>query len=91
VLRFRIVDENNSIYLPSDGHLNLSYQSDCGNGEFIEDADEKYIYFVFKPNISGREIGFLSLHVRGYAKIGNRLKEFHDTEKIYLLFKNSSG
>jgi len=87
VLRFRIKDENNSIYLPSQANINLSFQSDCGIGEFCEDKDDKYVYFYFKPNISGQEIGYLSLHLNGTVQIGEKQLEYHDTERIYLLFK----
>ena len=90
VLRLRIVDENNSIYLPSEANINLSYRSDCGIGKFFEDTENKYVYFLFKPNVSEREIGFLSLHIQGPARIGDEVIEYHDTEKIYLLFKNAS-
>jgi len=87
VLRFRIKDENNSIYLPSESNINLSYQSDCGTGEFSENTTNKYIYFYFKPNISESEIGTLDLHLNGTVRIGEKIVEFHDTERIYLLFK----
>ena len=90
VLRFRIKDMNNSIYLPSEAGVNLSYQSDCGTGSFGEDEKNKYVYFYFKPNLSTPEIGYLTLHLNGTVQIGQRQLEFHDTEKIYLLFKNIS-
>jgi len=88
VLRFRIKDENNSIYLPSEANINLSYQSNCGIGEFSEDTKNKYIYFYFKPNVSQQEIGYLSLHLNGTVRVGDKQVLFRDTEKIYLLFKN---
>jgi len=88
VLRFRIKDENNSIYLPSQANINLTYQSNCGIGEFSEDAENNYVYFYFKPNVSQQEIGYLSLHLNGTVQIGDKQALFRDTEKIYLLFKN---
>lgn len=87
VLRFQIKDENNSVYLPSEASIDLSYQSDCGIGEFSEEKENKYVYFYFKPNASVPEVGYLSLHLNGTVRIGGRQIGFHDTEKIYLLFK----
>jgi len=87
VLCFHIKDANGSIYLPSEANINLSYQSDCGVGEFSEDKENKYVYFYFKPNASVSEIGYLSLHLNGTVQIGEKQIGFHDTEKIYLLFK----
>jgi len=91
ILRFQIRDENNSIYLPSEASINLSYQSDCGIGEFSEDTENKCVYFYFKPNASVPEVGYLSLHLNGTVQIGGKRVAFHDTEKIYLLFKNTSN
>jgi len=90
VLRFQIKDENNSVYLPSEANINLSYQSDCGVGEFSEDQENKYVYFYFKPNASVPEVGYLSLHLNGTVEIGEKQAAFHDTEEIYLLFKSVS-
>ena len=90
VLRFRIKDENGSIYLPSESNINLSYQSDCGVGKFSEDSENKYIYFFFKPNTSNKETGYVILHLNGVAQLGDEKVVFHDTEKIYLLFKKIS-
>ena len=90
VLRFRIKDENGSIYLPSESNINLSYQSDCGVGKFDEDSENKYVYFFFKPNISNKETGYITLHLNGTVQLGNEKIVFHDTEKIYLLFKGFS-
>ena len=90
VLRFQIKDANNSIYLPSESNINLSYQSDCGTGEFSENTSDRCVYFFFKPNISANEIGYLTLHLNGTVQIGNKQHNFHDTEKIYLLFKDVS-
>ena len=91
VLRFRIKDENGSIYLPSQASLNLSYQSDCGNGGFSEDVENKYVYFYFEPNIAQKqETGYVYLHLNGTTQIGGKLIPFHVTEKIYLLFKDVS-
>jgi len=87
VLRFQIKDGNNSVYLPSEANLNLSYQSDCGAGWFSEEEGGKYVYFFFKPNTSVPEVGYLSLHLNGTVQIGGEQISFHDTEKIYLLFK----
>ena len=87
VLRFQIKDENNSVYLPSEASINLSYQSDCGIGEFSEEKENKYVYFYFKPNASAPEVGYLSLHLNGTVQIGGRQIGFRDAEKIYLLFK----
>mgnify|MGYP000017522558 FL=1 len=90
VLRFQIKDENNSVYSPSEANINLSYQSDCGIGKFDEDTENKYVYFFFKPNISNRETGYIALHLNGTIQLGDEKVVFHDTEKIYLLFKNIS-
>ena len=90
VLRFCIKDENGSIYLPSESNINLSYQSDCGVGNFDEDSENRYVYFFFKPNISNRELGYIALHLNGTVQLGSEKVVFHDTEKIYLLFKNVS-
>ena len=87
VLCFHIKDANDSIYLPSEAHINLSYQSDCGVGEFDEDSENKYVYFFFKPNISNKETGYITLHLNGTVRLGEKKVVFHDTEKIYLLFK----
>ena len=88
VLRFRIKDENNSVYLPSEASINLSYQSDCGVGEFSEDEENKYVYFYFKPNASVPEVGCLSLHLNGTVQMGEKEVSFRGVEKIYLLFKS---
>jgi len=90
VLRFRIKDANESIYLPSESNINLSYQSDCGVGKFSEDRENKCVYFFFKPNISNKETGYVVLHLNGTVQLGGETVVFHDTEKIYLLFKNIS-
>ena len=90
VLRFRIKDANGSIYLPSESNINLSYQSNCGEGKFSEDSENKYVYFFFKPNISNKETGYIILHLNGTVQLGGEKIIFHDTEKIYLLFKNIS-
>jgi len=88
VLRFQIKDENNSIYLPSEANINLSYQSDCGVGEFSEDKENKCVYFYFKPNASVSEVGYLSLHLNGTVQMGEKEVSFRDVEKIHLLFKS---
>jgi len=90
VLRFRIKDENGSIYLPGEANINISYQSDCGIGEFSNDSENKYVYFFFKPNISKAETGYIALHLNGTVQIGEKKVLFRDTEMIYLLFRNSS-
>ena len=87
VLRFRIKDENDSIFLPSESNINLSYQSDCGTGKFDEDSENKYVYFFFKPNVSNKEVGYIALHLNATVQLGSERVAFHDTEKIYLLFK----
>jgi len=87
LLRFQIRDANNSLYLPHEAGLNLTYQSDCGTGWFSEDKESKYVYFYFKPNITEQEIGYILLHLNGTVQIGDKKAEFTDTEKIYLLFK----
>jgi len=89
VLRFQIKDENNSVYLPSEANINLSYQSDCGVGEFSEDKENKCVYFYFKPNTTKQEVGYILLHLNGTAQIGDAQAKFFDTEKIYLLFKQT--
>lgn len=89
VLRFRIKDENGSVFLPSEANINLSYQSDSGKGEFSEDKENKFVYFYFQPE-TNKEVGEIYLHLNGTAQIGQKQVEFHDTKKILLLFKNRS-
>jgi len=85
-LQFRIKDVNGSVHLPSESGINITFQSNCGTGVFIEDKNEKNIYFYFQPNTS-QEIGYILLQINATVRVGEKKIIFCDKEKINLLFE----